>query len=95
MIGSLEEKNDLVAMNKLLLTNWKYLKPQLNKQWGKITDDDLDHINGKPDELVNILRKRYGYGKAQAEIEIEHWLAQQELPIKDAGYRKNPSSFME
>ncbi len=54
--------------------NWIELKTKLRKRWGKITDEDLAQVDGNTDELVRVLRKRYGYGKAQAEIELNRWL---------------------
>ena len=27
--------------------NWKEFKGQLKEKWGKLTDDDLDQINGR------------------------------------------------
>ncbi len=63
--------------NKYVQINWPFLKPKLRDHWKKITDDDLKHLNGKVEDLITILRKRYGYGKAQAEIEINNWLDQQ------------------
>jgi uncharacterized protein YjbJ (UPF0337 family) len=34
------------------LKNWKQLKGQIKKKWGKLTDDDLNNvINGKRDQL--------------------------------------------
>jgi uncharacterized protein YjbJ (UPF0337 family) len=27
--------------------NWKQLKGKVKEQWGKLTDDDLDTINGR------------------------------------------------
>ncbi len=57
-----------------LQLNWTELKSKLRKRWGKITEADLAQINGNTDELIRTLRKRYGYGQAQAEIEIHQWL---------------------
>lgn len=57
-----------------LQVKWSALKSEIRKQWGKITDDDLKNLNGKTEDLINVLRRRYGYGKAQAEIEIGNWL---------------------
>lgn len=66
------------ATKDILLINWTELKLKLHNHWGKITDNDIAQINGNTDELVRILRKRYGYGKAQAEIEIDTWLTKQD-----------------
>ncbi len=65
------------ASNRNVQINWPLLKPRLRDHWKKLTDDDLKQINGKVEDLITVLRKRYGYGKAQAEIEINNWLDQQ------------------
>ncbi len=57
--------------------NWPLMKTRLRDHWTKVTEDDLKQINGNVDQLITILRRRYGYGKAQAEIEINSWLDQQ------------------
>ncbi|PKO15078.1 MAG: CsbD family protein [Chloroflexi bacterium HGW-Chloroflexi-10] len=58
----------------ILLGKWHELKGQVRHKWGKLTDDDLTRLSGKTEELVGILQQRYGYGKAQAENEINNWL---------------------
>ena len=32
--------------------NWKQFKGKVKEQWGKLTDDDLDVIAGKRDQMV-------------------------------------------
>ena len=68
------------ASMDILLGNWHELKGQVRQRWGKLTDDDFTRLNGKNDELVGVLQQRYGYGKAQAEIEINHWLSDLDRP---------------
>lgn len=46
---------------------WQELRGRAREQWGKLTDDDLDMIAGKRDQLVGILQQRYG--KARDEVE--------------------------
>ncbi|HKZ84415.1 MAG TPA: CsbD family protein [Anaerolineae bacterium] len=53
---------------------WHELKGQARQQWGKLTDDDIARLSGKAEELAGVLQQRYGYGKAQAEREINNWL---------------------
>jgi uncharacterized protein YjbJ (UPF0337 family) len=31
---------------------WKQVRGQVKEQWGKLTDDDLDRIEGKRDQLL-------------------------------------------
>jgi uncharacterized protein YjbJ (UPF0337 family) len=47
---------------------------KVQKQWGKLTNDDLDVIEGDRKELCGRLQQRYGYAKEQAEREIDTWL---------------------
>jgi uncharacterized protein YjbJ (UPF0337 family) len=68
---------DLAMALDTIKTKWSTLKPNVRKRWGRITEDDLSQVTGTKAELINILRKRYGYGKEQAEIEINNWLLQQ------------------
>ena len=54
--------------------NWKEFKGKAQTQWGKLTNDDLDVVEGKRVELSGRLQQRYGYAKEQAEKEIDTWL---------------------
>jgi len=49
---------------------WKQLKGSLKAQWSKLTNDDLDRLEGNHDYLVGKLQERYGYAKDRAEQEI-------------------------
>ena len=62
------------ASKDILFGKWHELKGQVRKQWGKLTDDDYTRLSGKTEELAGVLQQRYGYGKAQAENEINNWL---------------------
>ncbi|MDD2239985.1 MAG: CsbD family protein [Kiritimatiellae bacterium] len=50
--------------------NWKQIRGKVKEQWGKLTDDDLDQIDGQKDQFLGKLQERYGYSKEQAETEI-------------------------
>jgi uncharacterized protein YjbJ (UPF0337 family) len=49
---------------------WKQFRGQVKEQWGKLTDDDLDQIEGKRDQLLGAVQKRYGIAKDEAEGQI-------------------------
>lgn len=53
--------------------NWKQLKGKAKQHWGKLTDDDIDRIEGHKDELVGKLQERYGYDRAKAQKEVDDW----------------------
>jgi uncharacterized protein YjbJ (UPF0337 family) len=58
--------------------NWKQALGRVKEQWGKLTDDDLDTINGQRDQLEGKLQERYGYAKDQARKEIDDWMSAQQ-----------------
>ncbi len=51
--------------------SWKELHGKVRQQWGKLTDDELDKIMGKRDELAGHIQKAYGISKDEAERQIE------------------------
>lgn len=59
-------------MNKDILEGkWTKAKGRIRQQWGKLTDDNVDKINGKSQELSGQLQEHYGYTKEKAENEIK------------------------
>jgi uncharacterized protein YjbJ (UPF0337 family) len=59
--------------------NWMLFKGKIRGNWVKLTDEDITRIAGRRAELVNRLRARYGFAKAEAEREIEAWTKAQRL----------------
>lgn len=55
--------------------SWKEFKGKAKQQWGKLTDDDVDVINGRRDELEGRLQNQYGYAKDKARTEVDSWLS--------------------
>lgn len=51
--------------------NWKEFKGKVKVQWGKLTDDRLDVINGKRDQLSGEIQQAYGITKDEAEKQIK------------------------
>ncbi|MGC2197021.1 MAG: CsbD family protein [Terriglobales bacterium] len=52
---------------------WTQMKGSVRKQWGKLTDDDLDVINGERERLVGKIQERYGIAKEEAERQTANW----------------------
>lgn len=59
--------------NNVFKGKWNQLKGEAKVQWGKLTDDDLDVIDGEKDKLVGKLQERYGHSKDAAEREYNDW----------------------
>lgn len=53
--------------------NWKQFTGKVKEQWGKITDDDLDVINGKREQLEGKIQERYGKSKDEAKKDVDTW----------------------
>ena len=70
------------ANQDILRGKWNNLQSQMQQRWGKLTDDDLARLSGNTEELTCVLRQRYGYGQAQAEIEIKNWVSAHDSPVK-------------
>lgn len=54
--------------------SWDVVRGKLQKQWGKLTNDDLEVIKGNHTEMAGRLQQRYGYAKERAEREVAAWL---------------------
>jgi uncharacterized protein YjbJ (UPF0337 family) len=53
--------------------NWKQLSGKAKVQWGKLTDDDLDVIAGRREELAGKIQERYGIARDDAERQVSEW----------------------
>jgi uncharacterized protein YjbJ (UPF0337 family) len=59
----------------VLKGKWTQLKGNVRKQWGKLTDDDVDQIKGDAEILRGRIQERYGRTKDEAQREVDNWLA--------------------
>lgn len=55
--------------------NWKQFKGKVKAQWGQLTDDHLDQIDGKRIELAGRIQETYGITKDEAEQQIRKFEA--------------------
>lgn len=56
--------------------NWKQFTGSVRKQWGNLTDDDLEMVKGRRDQLVGRIQERYGVTKEEAERQVRDWTEQ-------------------
>jgi uncharacterized protein YjbJ (UPF0337 family) len=65
--------------------NWKQVVGKAKAQWGKLTDDDLDVVAGRREQLAGKIQERYGLAKDEVDKQIADW----ELKATDAWFVKD------
>jgi uncharacterized protein YjbJ (UPF0337 family) len=65
--------------------NWKQVKGKLKEQWGKLTDDDLDVIAGRRDQLLGRIQERHGLARDEARRQVDAFERREPVPSGDAG----------
>lgn len=63
--------------------NWKQFKGKVKENWGRLTDDDLDIVAGKRDQLLGRIQERHGLSQEEASNQLVEW------------EKKNPDFFFE
>jgi uncharacterized protein YjbJ (UPF0337 family) len=53
---------------------WKQLKGEAKIRWGRLTDDELDQIEGNAEKLAGLVQERYGYARDRAQREVDDFL---------------------
>jgi uncharacterized protein YjbJ (UPF0337 family) len=52
---------------------WKEMRGRVRERWGKLTDDDLDVIAGKRDQLIGLIQQRYGLARNEIERQVSEF----------------------
>jgi uncharacterized protein YjbJ (UPF0337 family) len=68
-----ETVKEKVMNNDRIQGNWTQFKGKVKEQWGKLTDDDLDIIAGKRDQLIGRVQERHGVRREDAERQLTDW----------------------
>ena len=54
--------------------SWKQFKGRVKQKWGDLTDDEIDRVEGRQEELAGLVQKReYGKTKEEAQREVDEW----------------------
>lgn len=67
--------------------NWKKFSGKVREQWGKLTDDDLDVIEGRRETLSGRIQEIYGISQDEAERQIKRF--EEALPENGANKEYN------
>ncbi len=52
---------------------WKQVRGEAKKKWGKLTDDELMQTNGNRDILAGKIQEKYGITREEAHKQIDEW----------------------
>jgi uncharacterized protein YjbJ (UPF0337 family) len=53
---------------------WQLAKDKVQEKWGKLTEDDLDLIDGRRDRLEKKIQQRYGFATDHVRKEVDDWV---------------------
>jgi len=71
-LSAIEPLNMEIVMNwDVIEGNWTQYKGQVKAQWGKLTNDHLDVIAGKRDQLAGQIQESYGIAQDEADKQIK------------------------
>lgn len=71
---------------------WKQVKGRIKEQWGRLTDDDLDVIAGKRDQLLGRIQERHGVAKDEAHRQVEDFEKRNpDVALDDSSPQRNQS----
>ncbi len=54
---------------------WHQVKGGIQARWGKLTDRDVQAIEGKKEVLLGVIQQRYGVLEEEAEKQADEWIA--------------------
>jgi len=57
--------------NDIIKGKWKQVSGSLKANWGKLTDDDLQEIDGNLEKFQGKMQEKYGMAKDEAKKEFE------------------------
>src|ERR1035437_9195565 len=83
------------TMTKLEIKgDWNITKGKLKQKWATLTDDDLQYVEGKSDELLGRIQKRIGESREAVEKAVkEAWnRVAQSWDIRGGAFRPSPSN---
>jgi uncharacterized protein YjbJ (UPF0337 family) len=71
---------------------WKQVKGSARQKWGRLTDDDLDVIAGKQEQLEGKIQERYGITREEASKQVREWTSSLKDADTKSGTRERKAS---
>ncbi|MEN6616651.1 MAG: CsbD family protein [Syntrophorhabdus sp.] len=58
----------------ILKGKWKEIKGGIKEKWGRLTDDEITRMEGREDQIIGTLQKKYGYSEEEARREYDSFI---------------------
>ena len=68
--------------------NWSELKGHAKRNWGKLTEDHIDHVDGKREHLASKIKEVYGIDQEEAERQINEFTRSMPEVLRNNPYKK-------
>ena len=56
-------------------SRWPDIRRKVKSNWSRLTDDDLDNVNGDADTLISMIEEKYQEPRTSIEVQLEHLMA--------------------
>lgn len=63
-------------MQDVLRGSWNQVRPLIKSWWSRLTDADVDSVDGRYDVLVSLLMEKYAYSEEHAKDEVNQRLGE-------------------
>ena len=60
--------------------NWQHFKTLARARWARITQEEIDLIGGRREDLAEHIQEIYGISREAAQMQVESWQGQQREP---------------
>jgi len=71
--------------------DWNEIKGEIRIKWNKFTSEDIARVNGKYEQFMNQLQKKYSFSREEANREIENWHKSHQKKETHKNYPQLPS----
>lgn len=65
---------------KQIANNWERMQVLAHERWNKLSERDLDSVEGDREELLVLLEQRYRWDRARADREVQSWQESDQRP---------------
>mgnify|MGYP001097164211 CR=1 FL=1 len=60
---------------EILKGRWNQIKGEIQKEWGELTDNDIERAKGELTYLQGVIQEKYGHSKEEAKAKLDEFLA--------------------